>query len=110
MYTVRLSFIYFSHVCAVSVFMHHHSLFCCFPFFHLSPVSSKSYCHNGSFPELLLSLLSNWKRSIKPRPAVSYTHCRRARASSVCANLSGQNECALYRPVQTTQYFTVKIN
>ncbi|XP_056627998.1 rho GTPase-activating protein 12b isoform X3 [Triplophysa dalaica] len=44
--------------------------------------TSWSYCHNGSFPELLLSLLSNWKRSIKPRPAVSYTHCRRGRASS----------------------------
>uniref|UniRef100_A0A672R2X7 Rho GTPase-activating protein 12-like n=2 Tax=Sinocyclocheilus grahami TaxID=75366 RepID=A0A672R2X7_SINGR len=46
--------------------------------------TSWSYCHNGSFPELLLSLLSNWKRSIKPRPAVSYTNCRRSRASSVC--------------------------
>uniref|UniRef100_A0A672KQY9 Rho GTPase-activating protein 12-like n=1 Tax=Sinocyclocheilus grahami TaxID=75366 RepID=A0A672KQY9_SINGR len=46
--------------------------------------TSWSYCRNGSFPELLLSLLSNWKRSIKPRPAVSYTHCRRSRAPSVC--------------------------
>ncbi|XP_073773594.1 rho GTPase-activating protein 12b isoform X7 [Danio rerio] len=50
--------------------------------------TSWSYCHNGSFPELLLSLLSNWKRSIKPRPAVSYTHCRRARASSFGGNQS----------------------
>uniref|UniRef100_A0A673KXZ3 Rho GTPase-activating protein 12-like n=1 Tax=Sinocyclocheilus rhinocerous TaxID=307959 RepID=A0A673KXZ3_9TELE len=46
--------------------------------------TSWSYCRNGSFPELLLSLLSNWKRSIKPRPAVSYTHCRCNRAPSVC--------------------------
>uniref|UniRef100_A0A8C1N9V6 Rho GTPase activating protein 12b n=1 Tax=Cyprinus carpio TaxID=7962 RepID=A0A8C1N9V6_CYPCA len=46
--------------------------------------TSWSYCRNGSFPELLLSLLSNWKRSIKPRPAVPYTNCRRSRASSVC--------------------------
>ncbi|XP_060796108.1 rho GTPase-activating protein 12b isoform X5 [Neoarius graeffei] len=34
--------------------------------------TSWSYYRNGSFPELLLSLLSNWKRSVKPRPAVSY--------------------------------------
>ncbi|XP_052467482.1 rho GTPase-activating protein 12 isoform X4 [Carassius gibelio] len=44
--------------------------------------TSWSYCRNGSFPELLLSLLSNWKHSIKPRPAVPYTNCRRSRASS----------------------------
>ncbi|XP_047673033.1 rho GTPase-activating protein 12b isoform X7 [Tachysurus fulvidraco] len=36
--------------------------------------TSWSYYRNGSFPELLLSLLSNWKRSVKPRPAVSYKH------------------------------------
>ncbi|XDV44430.1 hypothetical protein PO909_012713, partial [Leuciscus waleckii] len=50
--------------------------------------TSWSYCRNGSFPELLLSLLSNWKRSIKPRPAVSYTHCRRGRAPSFGGNQS----------------------
>ncbi|XP_016090219.1 rho GTPase-activating protein 12b isoform X4 [Sinocyclocheilus grahami] len=50
--------------------------------------TSWSYCRNGSFPELLLSLLSNWKRSIKPRPAVSYTHCRRSRAPSFGGNQS----------------------
>ncbi|XP_056111645.1 rho GTPase-activating protein 12b isoform X15 [Rhinichthys klamathensis goyatoka] len=50
--------------------------------------TSWSYCRNGSFPELLLSLLSSWKRSIKPRPAVSYTHCRRGRAPSFGGNQS----------------------
>ncbi|XP_016366210.1 rho GTPase-activating protein 12-like isoform X6 [Sinocyclocheilus rhinocerous] len=50
--------------------------------------TSWSYCRNGSFPELLLSLLSNWKRSIKPRPAVSYTHCRCNRAPSFGGNQS----------------------
>ncbi len=87
---------FISPMCCECDFMHHHSLFCSVPFFHLFSVSSKSYCRNGSFPELLLSLLSNWKRSIKPRPAVSYTHCRqRSRATSVCVSLSEQNECAL---------------
>ncbi|XP_065098279.1 rho GTPase-activating protein 12b isoform X3 [Paramisgurnus dabryanus] len=50
--------------------------------------TSWSYCRNGSFPELLLSLLSNWKRTIKPRPAVSYAHCGRGRASSFGGNQS----------------------
>ncbi|XP_051980977.1 rho GTPase-activating protein 12-like isoform X2 [Xyrauchen texanus] len=51
--------------------------------------TSWSYCRNGSFPELLLSLLSNWKRSIKLHPAVSYkTHCRRVRAPSFGGNQS----------------------
>ncbi|XP_051522466.1 rho GTPase-activating protein 12b isoform X3 [Myxocyprinus asiaticus] len=51
--------------------------------------TSWSYCRNGSFPELLLSLLSTWKRLIKPRPAVSYkTYCRRARAPSFGGNQS----------------------
>ncbi|XP_051959273.1 rho GTPase-activating protein 12b isoform X1 [Xyrauchen texanus] len=51
--------------------------------------TSWSYCHNGSFPELLLSLLSTWKRSIKPRPAVSYkTHCRRVQAPPFGGNQS----------------------
>ncbi|TRZ00234.1 hypothetical protein DNTS_014330 [Danionella cerebrum] len=48
--------------------------------------TSWSYCRNGSFPEILLSLLSNWKRSIKPQPAVSYTRCRYARAPSFGGN------------------------
>ncbi|XP_061121517.1 rho GTPase-activating protein 12b isoform X3 [Syngnathus typhle] len=34
--------------------------------------TSWSYYRNGSIPELLLTLLSNWKQSVKPRPAVSY--------------------------------------
>ncbi|XP_061614197.1 rho GTPase-activating protein 12b isoform X7 [Phyllopteryx taeniolatus] len=34
--------------------------------------TSWSYYRNGSIPELLLTLLSNWKHSVKPRPAVSY--------------------------------------
>ncbi|XP_055031094.1 rho GTPase-activating protein 12b isoform X1 [Misgurnus anguillicaudatus] len=50
--------------------------------------TSWSYCRNGSFPELLLSLLSNWKRTIKPRPAVSYAHYGRGRASSFGGNQS----------------------
>ncbi|XP_069047341.1 rho GTPase-activating protein 12b isoform X16 [Lepisosteus oculatus] len=33
-----------------------------------------SYYRRGSIPELLLSLLSNWKRSVKQRPAVSYVY------------------------------------
>ncbi|XP_035284529.1 rho GTPase-activating protein 12-like isoform X4 [Anguilla anguilla] len=38
--------------------------------------TSWSYYRSGSFPELLLSLLSNWRRSVKPRPAVSYVYSR----------------------------------
>ncbi|KAG5850488.1 hypothetical protein ANANG_G00083000 [Anguilla anguilla] len=34
--------------------------------------TSWSYYRSGSIPELLLSLLSNWRRSVKPHPAVSY--------------------------------------
>ncbi|XP_077591940.1 rho GTPase-activating protein 12b isoform X2 [Stigmatopora nigra] len=34
--------------------------------------TSWSFYRNGSIPELLLSLLSNWKQTVKPRPAVSY--------------------------------------
>ncbi|XP_014838114.1 PREDICTED: rho GTPase-activating protein 12 isoform X2 [Poecilia mexicana] len=34
--------------------------------------TSWSYYRGGSIPELLLTLLSSWKRSVKPRPAVSY--------------------------------------
>ncbi|XP_066520496.1 rho GTPase-activating protein 12b isoform X3 [Hoplias malabaricus] len=44
--------------------------------------SSWSYYRSGSFPELLLSLLSNWKRSVKPRPAVSYKHYGRGQPCS----------------------------
>ncbi|KAG7487474.1 hypothetical protein MATL_G00023910 [Megalops atlanticus] len=36
--------------------------------------TSWSYYRSGSIPELLLSLLSNWRRSVKPRPAVSYVY------------------------------------
>lgn len=48
---------------------------------HIS--SSKSYYRSGSIPELLLTLLSSWKRSVKPRPAVSYVNCRPVQAA-VC--------------------------
>ncbi|XP_014884143.1 rho GTPase-activating protein 12 isoform X2 [Poecilia latipinna] len=34
--------------------------------------TSWSYYRSGSIPELLLTLLSSWKRLVKPRPAVSY--------------------------------------
>ncbi len=44
----------------------------------------KSYYRSGSIPELLLTLLSNWKRSVKPRPAVSYVNCRPVQAAAVC--------------------------
>ncbi|XP_056463966.1 rho GTPase-activating protein 12-like [Gadus chalcogrammus] len=37
--------------------------------------SSWSYYRSGRIPELLLTLLSNWKRSVKLRPAVSYANC-----------------------------------
>ncbi|KAG5268264.1 hypothetical protein AALO_G00210590 [Alosa alosa] len=36
----------------------------------------------SSFPELILSLISNWTRSIKPRPAVSYVQSGRVKAAS----------------------------
>lgn len=44
------------------------------------------YYHSGSFPEFLLSLLSNWRPSAKKRPAVSYGCSELDRASSVCAS------------------------
>lgn len=47
--------------------------------------SMQPYYHSGSFPEFLLSLLSNWKPSAKKRPAVSYGCSELDRASSVCA-------------------------
>ncbi|XP_026864309.2 rho GTPase-activating protein 12b isoform X2 [Electrophorus electricus] len=50
--------------------------------------TSWSYYRNGSFPELLLSLLSNWKRSVKPRPAVSYKHFGRGQPSFFGGNQS----------------------
>ncbi|XP_029004959.1 rho GTPase-activating protein 12b isoform X3 [Betta splendens] len=34
--------------------------------------TSWSYYHSGSIPELLLTLLSSWRRSVKPRPAVTF--------------------------------------
>ncbi|XP_041823690.1 rho GTPase-activating protein 12b isoform X3 [Melanotaenia boesemani] len=44
--------------------------------------TSWPYYHSTSIPELLLSLLSSWKRSVKPRPAVSYVTCRPAKFGS----------------------------
>ncbi|XP_046879837.1 rho GTPase-activating protein 12b isoform X2 [Hypomesus transpacificus] len=44
--------------------------------------TSWSYYRSGSIPELLLTLLSNWKRSVKPRPAVSYVQSGRVQAAS----------------------------
>lgn len=51
----------------------------------LRPPSMQPYYHSGSFPEFLLSLLSDWKPSAKKRPAVSYGCSELDRASSVCA-------------------------
>ncbi|XP_039609771.1 rho GTPase-activating protein 12b isoform X2 [Polypterus senegalus] len=36
--------------------------------------TSWSYYQRGSFPELVFSLLANWKRSFKRRPAVAYVN------------------------------------
>ncbi|XP_051466145.1 rho GTPase-activating protein 12 isoform X9 [Apus apus] len=33
-----------------------------------------SFCHGGSIPELLLSLLSSWKNALSRRPAVTYVN------------------------------------
>uniref|UniRef100_A0A671X4A1 Rho GTPase activating protein 12a n=1 Tax=Sparus aurata TaxID=8175 RepID=A0A671X4A1_SPAAU len=44
--------------------------------------TSWPYYHSGSFPEFLLSLLSDWKPSAKKRPAVSYGCSELDRASS----------------------------
>uniref|UniRef100_A0A3B3DZ51 Rho GTPase activating protein 12 n=1 Tax=Oryzias melastigma TaxID=30732 RepID=A0A3B3DZ51_ORYME len=41
-----------------------------------------SYYRGGSIPELLLTLLSSWRRSAKPRPAVAYVNCRPAQAAA----------------------------
>ncbi|KAL1006755.1 hypothetical protein UPYG_G00076430 [Umbra pygmaea] len=41
-----------------------------------------SYYRSGSIPELLLTLLANWKRSIKPRPAVAFGHSVNGRAQA----------------------------
>ena len=48
--------------------------------------SMQPYYHSGSFPEFLLSLLSNWRPPAKKRPAVSYGHSGLDRASRVCAS------------------------
>lgn len=48
--------------------------------------SMQPYYHSDSFPEFLLSLLSNWKPSAKKRPAVSFGCSGLDRASSVCAS------------------------
>ncbi|XP_035537265.1 rho GTPase-activating protein 12b isoform X2 [Morone saxatilis] len=50
--------------------------------------TSWSYYRSGSIPELLLTLLSNWKRSVKPRPAVSYVNCRPVQAAAFGSNQS----------------------
>ncbi|XP_076147552.1 rho GTPase-activating protein 12-like [Alosa pseudoharengus] len=44
--------------------------------------TSWSLYSTSSFPELILSLISNWTRSIKPRPAVSYVQSGRVKAAS----------------------------
>ncbi|XP_044032346.1 rho GTPase-activating protein 12b isoform X8 [Siniperca chuatsi] len=44
--------------------------------------TSWSYYRSGSIPELLLTLLSNWKPSVKPRPAVFYVNCRPVKAAA----------------------------
>lgn len=67
-----------------------HCLLCCevchpLCFFFSLLSSLKSYYRSGSIPELLLTLLSNWKRSVKPRPAVSYVNCRPVQAAAVCS-------------------------
>lgn len=51
-----------------------------------SITSMQPYYHRDSFPEFLLSLLSNWRPSARKRPAVSYGCSELVRASSVCAS------------------------
>ncbi|XP_029698921.1 rho GTPase-activating protein 12b isoform X9 [Takifugu rubripes] len=41
-----------------------------------------SYYRSGLLPELLLALLSSWKQSVKPRPAVSCASCPAAQATA----------------------------
>ena len=60
--------------------------------------SLKSYYRSGSIPELLLTLLSNWKRSVKPRPAVSYVNCRPVQAAAVCPLSLSASVAAPARP------------
>lgn len=56
-------------------------------FFHSSlHPSVQRYYQSGYFPELLLSLLSNWRPSAKKRPDVSFGCSRLNRASSVCSS------------------------
>lgn len=64
----------------------HSFLCCCSPPLFTPPLSFflKSYYRSGLLPELLLTLLSSWKRSVKPRPAVSYTNCQAVQAAAVC--------------------------
>uniref|UniRef100_A0A8C8IN68 Rho GTPase-activating protein 12 n=1 Tax=Oncorhynchus tshawytscha TaxID=74940 RepID=A0A8C8IN68_ONCTS len=52
--------------------------------------SGTSWPHyrSGSIPELLLTLLANWKRSVKPCPAVSYVHSVQGRAPAFVGNQS----------------------
>lgn len=64
----------------------HSFLCCCSPPLFTPPLSFflKSYYRSGLLPELLLTLLSSWKHSVKPRPAVSYTNCQAVQAAAVC--------------------------
>uniref|UniRef100_A0A671YLF3 Rho GTPase activating protein 12 n=1 Tax=Sparus aurata TaxID=8175 RepID=A0A671YLF3_SPAAU len=51
---------------------------------------STSLCSFCSIPfiSLLFTLLSNWKHSVKPRPAVSYVNCRPVQAAAFGSNQS----------------------
>lgn len=79
-----------------SFFLHSHLSLCCvilslslllsFPLLPpllCSPLP-KSYYRSSSIPELLLTLLSSWKSSVKPRPAVAFVSCRPVQAAAVC--------------------------
>ncbi|CAB1340760.1 unnamed protein product, partial [Coregonus sp. 'balchen'] len=56
-----------------------------------SGTSWPSY-RSGSIPELLLTLLANWKRSVKPRPAVSYVHSVHGRAPAATKFVGNQSK------------------
>ncbi|XP_055737240.1 rho GTPase-activating protein 12-like isoform X1 [Salvelinus fontinalis] len=56
--------------------------------------SGTSWPHyrSGSIPELLLTLLANWKRSVKPCPAVSYVHSVNGRAPAATKFVGNQSK------------------
>uniref|UniRef100_A0A8L0DRW1 Rho GTPase activating protein 12 n=1 Tax=Oncorhynchus mykiss TaxID=8022 RepID=A0A8L0DRW1_ONCMY len=56
--------------------------------------SGTSWPHyrSGSIPELLLTLLANWKRSVKPCPAVSYVHSVHGRAPAATKFVGNQSK------------------